>query len=109
MFCFIDFSLLDEEPFYYTPKARNVDYNVAYTKNTFISASRALSDYLLTTEWVMYLMRLQQVCSKKNVCGSICLSLSMWFEGLYPSMGLSALSGMLLYNEFMLLCHVQCN
>jgi len=40
----------DENPFYYNPRARNVDYNIIYTKNTFISTSRALSDYLLTIE-----------------------------------------------------------
>ncbi|XP_057294314.1 proton-coupled zinc antiporter SLC30A9, mitochondrial-like [Hydractinia symbiolongicarpus] len=39
-----------EQPFYYRPAASTIDYNVVYTKNTFISASRALSDYLLTPE-----------------------------------------------------------
>lgn len=38
-----------EKPYYYKPSS-NIDYNFVYTKNTIISASRALSDYLLTVE-----------------------------------------------------------
>lgn len=38
-----------ERPYYHKP-LRQIDYNVIYTKNTIISASRALSDYLLTVE-----------------------------------------------------------
>ena len=39
-----------EAPFYFKPSrmVQDIDYNMVYTKNTFISASRALSDYLIT-------------------------------------------------------------
>ncbi|XP_012566700.1 proton-coupled zinc antiporter SLC30A9, mitochondrial isoform X1 [Hydra vulgaris] len=37
-----------EKPFYHKP--RKIDYNIIYTKNTSISASRAISDYLLTID-----------------------------------------------------------
>eukprot|EP00794_Sanderia_malayensis_P007174 gene7174-7980_t len=35
------------KPYYFKPAAVDIDYNVRYTRNTFISASRAVSDYLL--------------------------------------------------------------
>eukprot|EP00795_Rhopilema_esculentum_P000261 gene261-9909_t len=37
------------KPYYYKPTALDVDYNVHYTRNTFISSSRAISDYLLSS------------------------------------------------------------
>ena len=45
------YSFEAERPYYHKPgKVAVTDYNVIYTKNTIISASRALSDYLLTLE-----------------------------------------------------------
>lgn len=45
------FNEYSEKPYYHKPgNAAVTDYNVIYTKNTIISASRALSDYLLTLE-----------------------------------------------------------
>jgi len=44
------FSQYSEKPFYYSPSAKSVDYNIIYTKNTFITASRAISDYLVTPD-----------------------------------------------------------
>jgi len=45
----VAFDEFSERPYYHKP-LRQIDYNVIYTKNTIISASRALSDYLLTVE-----------------------------------------------------------
>ena len=36
------------KPYYFKPTAVDIDYNVRYSRNTFISASRAISDYFLT-------------------------------------------------------------
>lgn len=44
-------AISDEEslkPYYFKPAAVNIDYNIQYTRNTFISPSRAISDYLLS-------------------------------------------------------------
>ena len=41
------------KPYYYKPTALDVDYNVHYTRNTFISTSRAISDYLLSLRSVI--------------------------------------------------------
>lgn len=43
---FSDFTAL--KPYYFKPKAADIDYNIRYTRNTFISASRAVADYLLS-------------------------------------------------------------
>lgn len=44
------FRQYSEKPKYYSATAQNVDYNIIYNKNTFISAQRAISDFLLTSE-----------------------------------------------------------
>ena len=40
------------KPYYFKPAAVNIDYNIQYTRNTFISPSRAISDYLLSVRYV---------------------------------------------------------
>ena len=51
-------SLIALKPYYFKPAAVDIDYNVHYTRNTFISASRAVSDYFLTLRLESFLLNI---------------------------------------------------